>query len=167
MGMIKPFSCFSFCILLLFFLAFVLLPGSDVTVKADEEVEVLAEEKEEEKVIEDNATQFVNDAIAVNRVVVFSKSYCPYCQRAKALFKQLNEEPYIVELDLREDGAAIHQALQKLVERRTVPQVFVNGVHVGGADDTVAAQHSGRLKKLLKSRQAKSIPVDRSHDSEL
>jgi hypothetical protein len=38
---------------------------------------VLAEEKEEEKVIEDNATQFVNDAIAVNRVVVFSKSYCP------------------------------------------------------------------------------------------
>jgi glutaredoxin len=90
-----------------------------------------------------------------------------YCQRAKALFKQLNEEPYIVELDLREDGAAIHQALQKLVERRTVPQVFVNGVHVGGADDTVAAQHSGRLKKLLKSRQAKSIPVDRSHDSEL
>ncbi len=33
--------------------------------------------------------------------------------------------------------------------------------------DTVAAQHSGRLKKLLKSRQAKSIPVDRSHDSEL
>jgi hypothetical protein len=48
-----------------------------VTVKADEEVEVLAEEKEEEKVIEDNATKFVNDAIAVNRVVVFSKSYCP------------------------------------------------------------------------------------------
>jgi hypothetical protein len=35
---------------------------------------------------------------------------------------------------LAEDGAAIHQALQKLVERRTVPQVFVNGVHVGGAD---------------------------------
>jgi hypothetical protein len=33
--------------------------------------------------------------------------------------------------------------------------------------DTVAAQHSGRLKKLLKSRQAKSIPVDRSHNSEL
>ncbi len=77
MGMIKPFSCFSFCIVLLFFVAFVLLPGSDVTVKADEEVEVLAEEKEEEKVIEDNATKFVNDAIAVNRVVVFSKSYCP------------------------------------------------------------------------------------------
>jgi Na+-transporting methylmalonyl-CoA/oxaloacetate decarboxylase gamma subunit len=77
MGMIKPFSCFSFCFLLLFFLAFVLLPGSDVTVKADEEVEVLTEEKKEEKVIEDNATQFVNDAIAVNRVVVFSKSYCP------------------------------------------------------------------------------------------
>ncbi len=75
MGMIKPFSCFSFCILLLFFLAFLLLPGSDVTVKADEEVEVLAEK--EEKDIEDNATQFVNDAIAVNRVVIFSKSYCP------------------------------------------------------------------------------------------
>jgi glutaredoxin 3 len=74
----------------------------------------------------------------------------------------LNEQPYIVEIDLREDGGAIHQAVQKLVGRRTVPQVFINGIHVGGADDTIAAHQSGRLKKLLKGVQAKTVPLDNS-----
>jgi thiol-disulfide isomerase/thioredoxin len=53
------------------------------------------------KAEEIDAKQFVDDAISSNRLVIFSKSYCPYCQRAKALFKELNEQPYIVEIDLR------------------------------------------------------------------
>lgn len=94
--------------------------------------------------------------------LVWLSPQCRYCQRAKALFKELNEQPYIVEIDLREDGGAIHQAVQKLVGRRTVPQVFINGIHVGGADDTIAAHQSGRLKKLLKGVQAKTVPLDNS-----
>lgn len=43
---------------------------------------------------------------------------------------QLNETSLV----FAEDGGAIHQAVQKLVGRRTVPQVFINGIHVGGAD---------------------------------
>uniref|UniRef100_A0A7I4BG11 Glutaredoxin domain-containing protein n=1 Tax=Physcomitrium patens TaxID=3218 RepID=A0A7I4BG11_PHYPA len=74
---------------------------------------------------------------------------CRYCKRAKSVFESMSVKPFVLELDEREDGDDIQQALGKFVGRRTVPQVFINGVHLGGSDDTVAAQQSGRLKKLL------------------
>ncbi|KAL6874143.1 hypothetical protein ACP4OV_014225 [Aristida adscensionis] len=94
---------------------------------------------------------FVKSTVAAHDVVIFSKSYCPYCRRAKAVFKELQwkKEPYVVELDEREDGSEIQDALLDIVGRRTVPQVFVNGKHLGGSDDTVEAYESGKLAKLL------------------
>ncbi|RVW28511.1 Glutaredoxin-C4 [Vitis vinifera] len=74
---------------------------------------------------------------------------CRYCKRAKAVFKELNQVPYVVELDQREDGWNIQDALSGMVGRRTVPQVFINGKHIGGSDDTVEAYQSGDLAKLL------------------
>nr|BAK00198.1 predicted protein [Hordeum vulgare subsp. vulgare] len=58
---------------------------------------------------------FVQNAIYSNRITIFSKSYCPYCMRAKGIFKDLNENPYVVELDLREDGREIQGVLLDLV----------------------------------------------------
>ncbi|XVF62133.1 hypothetical protein PTKIN_Ptkin08bG0192600 [Pterospermum kingtungense] len=81
-----------------------------------------------------SASAFVQNAIFSNKIVIFSKSYCPYCFRAKRIFSELNEKPYIVELDLRDDGAEIQYVLLDLVGRSTVPQVFVNGKHIGGSD---------------------------------
>ncbi|OEL21661.1 Glutaredoxin-C8 [Dichanthelium oligosanthes] len=91
---------------------------------------------------------FVKSTVSAHDVVIFSKSYCP---RAKAVFKELElkKEPYVVELDQREDGSDIQDALSDIVGRRTVPQVFVNGKHLGGSDDTVEAYESGKLAKLL------------------
>jgi len=48
-----------------------------------------------------------------------------------------------------EDGSEIQDALSEIVGRRTVPQVFVDGKHLGGSDDTVEAYESGKLAKLL------------------
>ncbi|XVF62132.1 hypothetical protein PTKIN_Ptkin08bG0192600 [Pterospermum kingtungense] len=96
-----------------------------------------------------SASAFVQNAIFSNKIVIFSKSYCPYCFRAKRIFSELNEKPYIVELDLRDDGAEIQYVLLDLVGRSTVPQVFVNGKHIGGSDDLKDAVHSGTLQKLL------------------
>jgi glutaredoxin 3 len=48
-----------------------------------------------------------------------------------------------------EDGWEIQDALSDMVGRRTVPQVFVHGKHLGGSDDTVEAYESGKLAKLL------------------
>ncbi|EYU20892.1 hypothetical protein ABFS82_11G023700 [Erythranthe guttata] len=92
---------------------------------------------------------FVKKTISSHSIVIFSKSYCPYCRRAKGVFKELNQVPYVVELDEREDGGEIQDALSKIVGRRTVPQVFINGKHLGGSDDTVEAYESGALAKLL------------------
>ncbi|CAN1185772.1 GRXC4 [Linum perenne] len=92
---------------------------------------------------------FVKKTISSHQIVIFSKSYCPYCRRAKAVFKELNQKPYVVELDERDDGHDIQGALGELVGRRTVPQVFVNGKHIGGSDDTVEAYENGELATLL------------------
>ncbi|KAI3446636.1 hypothetical protein Pfo_003301 [Paulownia fortunei] len=92
---------------------------------------------------------FVKKTISSHSIVIFSKSYCPYCRRAKAVFKELKQMPYVVELDERDDGGNIQDALSEIVGRRTVPQVFINGKHIGGSDDTVEAYESGELTKLL------------------
>ncbi|XP_061991638.1 glutaredoxin-C4 [Rosa rugosa] len=92
---------------------------------------------------------FIKKTISSNKIAIFSKSYCPYCRRAKAVFKELKQVPYVVELDERADGRDIQDALSEVIGRRTVPQVFVNGKYIGGSDDTVAAYESGELAKLL------------------
>ncbi|RZC44713.1 hypothetical protein C5167_037652 [Papaver somniferum] len=92
---------------------------------------------------------FVQNVIYSNRIAIFSKSYCPYSIRAKHMFSELHEKPFVVELDLRDDGAEIQNVLLDLVGKRTVPQVFINGKHIGGSDDTRAALHNGELQKLL------------------
>ncbi|GJU67995.1 RNA-directed DNA polymerase, eukaryota [Tanacetum coccineum] len=51
----------------------------------------------------------------------------------------------------KEDGSKIQDALSEVVGRRTVPQVFINGKHLGGSDDTIEAYQSGELAKLLDS----------------
>ncbi|WVZ20659.1 hypothetical protein V8G54_007981 [Vigna mungo] len=93
--------------------------------------------------------KFVDETINSHKIVIFSKTYCPYCKRAKALFKELKQVPHVVELDEREDGSKIQDVLINIVGRRTVPQVFVNGQHLGGSDDTAASYESGHLHKLL------------------
>ncbi|XP_059293115.1 glutaredoxin-C3-like [Lycium ferocissimum] len=93
---------------------------------------------------------FVQNVIYSNKIAIFSKSYCPYCKRAKRIFNELQEQPFVVELDLRDDGGRIQDVLLDLVGRRTVPQVFVNGKHIGGSDDLQNAVKSGHLQNLLK-----------------
>ncbi|GAB2267390.1 Glutaredoxin-C4 [Dionaea muscipula] len=93
--------------------------------------------------------KFIKNTISSHKIVIFSKSYCPYCKKAKAVFKELEVEPFVVELNERDDGSSIQDALNRIVGRRTVPQVFIDGKHIGGSDDTVDAYQSGELAKLL------------------
>jgi len=94
----------------------------------------------------------VEAAIADHKVAVFSKSWCPYCKKAKATLKELvpnDEDVKILELDELEDGDAIQAYLLEKTGQRTVPNVFVAKQHVGGNDAVQAAKSSGQLKKLL------------------
>ena len=85
-----------------------------------------------------------------NQVVVFSKSYCPFCTASKGLLQDLNIDFKAIELDEVPDGDAIQAALLELSAQRTVPNVFVKGQHLGGNDDTQAAAKSGKLQEMLK-----------------
>ncbi|KAH8835120.1 thioredoxin-like protein [Flagelloscypha sp. PMI_526] len=98
-----------------------------------------------------SAKSFVDTAIAEHKVAIFSKSYCPYCKRTKALFadKFADSEPFIVELDHREDGDDIQSYIKDKFSHRTVPAVFVGQELIGGNDDTQAAFRSGVLEKKI------------------
>ena len=54
-----------------------------------------------------------------------------------------------MELDQREDGAAVQSALAELTGQRTVPNVFIKGKHLGGNDDTQRANSDGSLLQML------------------
>ncbi|XP_036178494.1 thioredoxin reductase 3 isoform X2 [Myotis myotis] len=88
-----------------------------------------------------------------NRVMIFSKSYCPHSTRVKELFSSLGVEYNILELDQvgkwNDDGASVQEVLSEITNQKTVPNIFVNKVHLGGCDRTFQAHQSGLLQKLL------------------
>nr|GEZ58909.1 glutaredoxin-C4 [Tanacetum cinerariifolium]GEZ61982.1 glutaredoxin-C4 [Tanacetum cinerariifolium] len=48
-----------------------------------------------------SSVKFVKKTVKSHPIVIFSKSYCPYCKRAKGVFAELDQKPYVVELDER------------------------------------------------------------------
>ncbi|GER38510.1 glutaredoxin [Striga asiatica] len=82
-------------------------------------------------------------------VVVFSKTYCGYCGRVKKLLSQLKATYKIIELDEESDGDEIQTALAEWTGQRTVPNVFINGKHIGGSDVVAAKHERGELVPLL------------------
>ncbi|XP_072944986.1 uncharacterized protein [Epargyreus clarus] len=93
--------------------------------------------------------QFIKDAVSQEKVVVFSKSYCPYCKLAKDVFNKVKQPIKVYELDERDDGTAIQENLAHITGFRTVPQVFINGNCVGGGSDVKALLDSGKLQPML------------------
>lgn len=96
-----------------------------------------------------SSSDFINKEIAANDVVVFSKSYCPYCKKTKELFSDLKVDATVFELNEMDDGADIQDALLTLTGQRTVPNVFIKGEHIGGNDACQAAAQEGTLQKKL------------------
>eukprot|EP00659_Diplonema_papillatum_P019901 gene19901-30610_t len=85
-----------------------------------------------------------------SHVLIFSKSYCPYCTTAKQVFAKHGAKTSVIELDKMSDGAAIQDKLAKATGQRTVPNVIIGNTHVGGCDDTKKLDRSGKLAELLK-----------------
>lgn len=105
-------------------------------------------------------SKFVREAIASDKVVVFSKSYCPYSIRAKSLLTRVGVKAKVYELDQLENGLEIQAALTDISGLRTVPQVFIGQRLVGGSDATTAEYENGELKRKLEGVgiQMKEIP---------
>lgn len=84
-------------------------------------------------------------------MVIFSKSYCPYCHATKQLFQNTPQahDVKVVELNVDKHGAVLQRALLQITGQRTVPNVFINAKHVGGNDDVTALHYSQKLQSML------------------
>ena len=87
----------------------------------------------------------IQNVIRKHTVVIFSKTYCPYCKRVKELFKKPMQKGQckVVELDTLRNGVELQTTLQKMTKQSTVPNVFLRGQHIGGCDAV-----EERLRKL-------------------
>ncbi|KGI77888.1 glutaredoxin 3 [Oleiagrimonas soli] len=82
-------------------------------------------------------------------IQMYTTAVCPYCVAAKNLLKSKGLEWQEIRIDT--DPARLREMLDRSQGRRTVPQIFVNGAHVGGFDDLAAADRSGELATLLEA----------------
>ncbi|HYI46975.1 MAG TPA: glutaredoxin 3 [Allosphingosinicella sp.] len=81
------------------------------------------------------------------RVEMYTKIFCSYCASAKRLLgdKGVAFEEY----DITLGGAKRAEMIQRADGRTTVPQIFIDGAHVGGSDDLHALDRDGRLDPML------------------
>jgi glutaredoxin 3 len=78
---------------------------------------------------------------------MYTTQVCPYCVRAKALLKQRGVEQID---EIRVDLDPVQRdTMISLTGRRTVPQIFIGDMHVGGCDDLMALDQRGGLLPLL------------------
>jgi GrxC family glutaredoxin len=83
----------------------------------------------------------------MQRTEIYFKSWCPYSQRALALLRSKDIE--FKAIDLTHDAFREELAMRRRSDRTSVPQIFVNGMHLGGYDDIAALDASGELDPLL------------------
>uniref|UniRef100_A0A4W3K4Z3 Glutaredoxin-2, mitochondrial n=1 Tax=Callorhinchus milii TaxID=7868 RepID=A0A4W3K4Z3_CALMI len=91
----------------------------------------------------------LSDLVKRNCIVIFSKTSCPFCVKAKDVFEAMKVSYRVVEIDEREDGCFLQHTLGILTGSRTVPRVFVNGVCIGGAQQTIDLYKKGELLALI------------------
>ncbi|XP_077987792.1 thioredoxin reductase 1, cytoplasmic-like [Glandiceps talaboti] len=91
----------------------------------------------------------IDQHIANNTVMLFSKSTCPFCKKIKELFNSIDVPYKVVELDQMDIGKDIQDKLLEMTGQRTVPNVFINGKHIGGCDDTLKKHRNGELMSLI------------------
>jgi glutaredoxin 3 len=80
-------------------------------------------------------------------VEIYTKFLCPYCARAKALLS--SKGATFEETDITMDGTKRTEMIARSNGRTTVPQIFINGTHVGGSDELAALDRQGGLDPML------------------
>ena len=85
--------------------------------------------------------------MAAAKVEIYTKMFCGYCYRAKRLLDSKGVE--YVEYDITMDGKKRDEMRARAPAARTVPQIFIDDVGVGGSDDLAALEREGKLDGLL------------------
>lgn len=80
-------------------------------------------------------------------VEIYTTPTCPYCIAAKVLLKKKGAA--FTEIDVSKDAALRDKMMVRAAGRRSVPQIFIGGAHIGGCDDLHALDQDGKLSRLL------------------
>ena len=91
----------------------------------------------------------VEAEIASAKIVVYSKSGCPFAGRTKEMLRAANVTFLLRELDQMNNGSDVQNKLKQISGQSTVPNIFIAGKHVGGNSEVQAAKTSGALKMML------------------
>jgi glutaredoxin 3 len=83
----------------------------------------------------------------VAKIEIYTTPICGYCARAKGLLK--SKGAAYEEIDVMRDAAKRDEMMQRANGRRTVPQIFIDGKHVGGCDDLYELESAGKLDPML------------------
>lgn len=85
--------------------------------------------------------------ITMKNITIYTTKICPYCVRAKSLMDRKGlkyEEINVESQDMRD------KMIEKAGGARTVPQIFIGDMHVGGSDDLYQLEKDGKLDEILK-----------------
>ena len=80
-------------------------------------------------------------------VEIYSSMFCPFCHRAKRLLSDKGVK--FIEIDVDTDAAKRREMMDRANGRHSVPQIFIDGAHVGGSDDLAALERAGKLDAML------------------
>ncbi|HEX6091734.1 MAG TPA: glutaredoxin 3 [Dongiaceae bacterium] len=83
------------------------------------------------------------------KVEIYTTQFCPYCHRAKRLLQERGAS--YMEIDVMMDGSKRKEMIDRAGGRRSVPQIFINGHHVGGSDELYALDRDGKLAPMLQA----------------
>jgi glutaredoxin 3 len=81
------------------------------------------------------------------KVEIYTTMFCGYCDRAKRLLKQKGVD--FIEIPVDMDVDQRHRMFERANGRRTVPQIFIDGIHVGGSDELASLDRAGKLDPML------------------
>lgn len=81
------------------------------------------------------------------KVEIYTKAFCPFCARAMKLLRA--KQAQIEEYDITMGGPRRAEMLERANGGITVPQIFIDGRHIGGSDELVALDDAGGLDTLL------------------
>ncbi|KAF2257657.1 glutaredoxin domain-containing protein [Lojkania enalia] len=95
----------------------------------------------------------LNAILKRSPIIIFSKTFCPFSRKAKHILLDLYDiepVPYVVELDEHPLGAKLQATLGDTTGRKTVPNVLILGVSIGGGDDMEELHETGLLADKIK-----------------
>ena len=81
------------------------------------------------------------------RVEIYSSLFCPYCARARSLLQRKGVA--FTDVDIMEDTSKRDEMMARAGGRTSVPQIFIDGEHIGGSDELCALDRAGKLDAKL------------------